>query len=219
MRVQANGLSAQQHIVHAVEAFKRIGDTIIRLRPMNVPAKNCSDESDSDLLIAIAAGNRRAFEELYLGYRRRLARFLSKFTQCRENIEEIINDTFMVVWRNANDFRFASQVSSWIFGIAYRTALKSIRRERNHSAARRFEECREQTVDPVLETEVQDWVMHGLDRLPGEQALALQLACHMGHSLVEIAEMTGAPIGTVKARMFHARQKLRRHLPTLGGRI
>ena len=185
----------------------------------HMPAKESSGESDSELLIAIAAGSRRALDELYLGYQRRLARFLSRFTQRRENIEEIINDTFMVVWRNANDFRNASQVSSWIFGIAYRTALKSIRRQKSHSAARSFDECREQTVDPVLETELQDWVMHGLNRLPDEQRLAMELACHMGHSLMEIAEITGAPIGTVKARMFHARQKLRQYLPTLGGGI
>jgi RNA polymerase sigma-70 factor (ECF subfamily) len=169
-------------------------------------------------LIAIVAGNHRALEQLYLGYRRRLARFLSRFTR-HENIEEIINDTFIVVWRNANDFRYASQVSSWIFSIAYRTALKSIRRQKKHSAARSLDESREQSIDPVLETEVQDWVMHGLNRLPDEQRLALELACHMGHSLMEIAEITGAPIGTVKARMFHARQKLRQYLPTLGGDI
>ncbi|HEY0799819.1 MAG TPA: sigma-70 family RNA polymerase sigma factor [Steroidobacteraceae bacterium] len=176
-------------------------------------------ESDSELLIAIAAGNRRALEELYLGYQRRLARFLSRFTRRHENIEEIINDTFMVVWRTANDFRRASQVSSWIFGIAYRTALKSIRRQKNHSDARSFDECREQSVDPGRETEIQDWVMHGLNRLTDEQRLAVELAFHMGHSLMEIAAITGAPIGTVKARMFHARQKLREYLPTLGGGI
>jgi RNA polymerase sigma-70 factor (ECF subfamily) len=185
----------------------------------NVPAKDFAKESDSELLIAIAAGSRGALEKLYLGYQRRLARFLSRFTHCHESIEEIINDTFMVVWRNAGDFRSASQVSSWIFGIAYRTALNSIRRQRSHPAARSFDECREQSVDPVRETEVQDWVMHGLKRLPDEQRLAMELACHMGHSLVEIAEITGAPIGTVKARMFHARQKLRQYLPILGGGV
>jgi RNA polymerase sigma-70 factor (ECF subfamily) len=186
---------------------------------MRVPATDCSRKPDSELLIAIAAGNRRALEELYLGYQQRLARFLWRFTHLHENIEEIINDTFMVVWSSANDFRFASQVSSWIFGIAYRTALKSTRRQQNHSAARSLEECPEQTVDPVLETEIKDWVWHGINRLPDEQRLALELACHMGHSPTEIAEITGAPIGTVKARMFLARQKLRRYLPTLGGGV
>jgi RNA polymerase sigma-70 factor, ECF subfamily len=189
----------------------------IKQRPMSVPVKNCFRESDGELLIAIAAGNCRALQELYLGYQGRLVGFLSRFTQRTENIEEIINDTFMVVWCNANEFRFASQVSSWIFGIAYRTALKSIRRQQNHSAARSLEECSEQSVDPVLEAEIQDWVTHGLNRLPDEQRLALELACHMGHSSVEIAEITGAPIGTVRARIFHARQKLRQYLPTLGG--
>jgi len=186
---------------------------------MAVPPKGSSSKSDSELLIAIAAGNCRALKELYLGYQGRLAGFLSRFTQRHENIEEIINDTFMVVWCNAIDFRFASQVSSWIFGIAYRTALKSMRRQQRHSGARSLEECPEQTVDPVLETEIQDWVTHGLNRLPDEQRLALELACHMGHSPTEIAEITGAPIGTVKARMFHARRRLRQYLPTLGGGI
>ena len=184
---------------------------------MSVPAKIFSRESDSELLSAVAAGDRHALKVLYLGYQPRVARFLLRFTRCRENIEEIINDTFMVVWRNADDFRGASQVSSWIFGIAYRTALKSIRWQKKHTAAGSFYEWLVQTVDPVLETEVQDWVMHGLNRLPYEQRLALELACHMGHSVLEIAKMTGAPVGTVKARMFHARLKLRQHLPTLGG--
>ena len=184
---------------------------------MSVPAKEISGESDSELLSAIAAGDRRALKVLYLGYQQRLARFLLRITQCRENIEEIINDTFMVVGRSAGEFRWESQVSSWIFGIAYRTALRSIRRQKNHSAARSFDEWLVQTVDPVLEAEVQDWVMHGLNRLPDEQRLALELACCMGYSLMEIADITDAPIGTVKARMFLGRQKLRQHLPALGG--
>ena len=189
---------------------------------MSVTAKGFSEtrdseRSDSELLIAIAAGNRRALDELYLCYQWRLARFLSRFTQCPENVEEVINDTFMVVWRHANEFRFASQVSSWILGIAYRTALKSIRRQKYRSAARSLDESPVQTVDPVLEAEIRDWVRTGLNRLPDEQRLALELACHMGYSLMEIADITDAPIGTVKARMFLARQKLRQQLPTLGG--
>jgi RNA polymerase sigma-70 factor, ECF subfamily len=191
----------------------------VRLPPMNAPAEGGSRESDTALLIAIGAGDRRALEKLYLDYRKRLARFLRRFTQSVQDIEEIINDTLMVVWCDANDFRFESQVSSWIFGIAYFTALKSIRRGKNRFASRGFDECPSQIVDPALETEVHDWVMDGLNRLPDEQALALQLSCHMGHSLVEIAKMTGTPVGTVKARMFYGRQKLRRHLSDSDHRV
>ena len=184
---------------------------------MSLPAKNSPKERDGALLVAIAAGDRPALEELYLSYHRRLARFLSRFTPRYENVEEIINDTFMVVWQSAKDFRHASQVSTWIIGIAYRTALKSFRRQKNHTVARSLEDIPEQTVDPAFDTEVSDWLQHGLSRLPIEQRLTLELAYHMGHSLQEIAAITACPVGTVKARMFHAREKLRQYLPTLSG--
>jgi RNA polymerase sigma-70 factor (ECF subfamily) len=184
---------------------------------MTLPVKNSPKERDNALLVAIAAGDRRALEELYLSYHRRLARFLSRFTPRYENVEEIINDTFMVVWQNAKDFRNASQVSTWIIGIAYRTALKSFRRQKNHSGTGSLEDYPEQTVDPTLDAEVHDWLTHGLNRLPTEQRLTLELAYHMGHSLEEIAAITDCPVGTVKARMFHAREKLRQYLPTLSG--
>src|ERR1700723_2228836 len=184
---------------------------------MTVPAKNSAKEHDTDLLVAVAAGSRQALEELYLSYHRRLARFLSRFTPRYENIEEIINDTFMVVWQSAKDFRNASQVSTWIFGIAYRTALKSVRRQKNHTAALSLDESPELTVDPEADAEVQDWVSHGLNCLTVEHRLTLELAYRMGHSLEEIAAITDAPVGTVKARMFHARRKLREYLPAIGG--
>jgi RNA polymerase sigma-70 factor (ECF subfamily) len=184
---------------------------------MTVSVKNSPRERDSALLVAVAAGDRRALEELYLGYHRRLSRFLARFTPRYENIEEIINDTFMVVWQSAKDFRNASQVSTWIIGIAYRTALKSLRRQKNHTAARSLDDYPEQTVDPTADTEINDWLTHGLNRLPVEQRLTLELAYNMGHSLEEIAVITECPVGTVKARMFHAREKLRESLPSLSG--
>jgi RNA polymerase sigma-70 factor (ECF subfamily) len=184
---------------------------------MNLHAKGSTVSNDRDLLCAVAAGDRRALEELYLGYHRRLTRFLSRFTPRYENVEEIINDTFMIVWQSAGDFRFASQVSSWIFGIAYRVALRCVRRQSRHSATVSLSEQQEPTSDPVLAAEMADWVDHGLNQLPIEQRLTLELAYTMGYSLEEIAAITEAPVGTVKARMFHARQKLRRCLPDMGG--
>jgi RNA polymerase sigma-70 factor, ECF subfamily len=186
---------------------------------MTLPAKNAPKASDRELLCRIAAGDRVALEELYLGYHRRLASFLSRFTTRYENVEEIINDTFMVVWQNANGFRNASQVSTWILGIAYRTALKSLRRQKNHASNLSLDKSPEPCIDPAADAEIRDWLSHGLDWLPLEQRLTLQLAYHMGHSLEEIAAITDVPVGTVKARMFHAREKLRHYLPRLGGGV
>lgn len=82
---------------------------------MKASTRRCSGRSDSELLIAAGTGDRLALEELYLGYQVRLARFLYGFTRRDVMVEEIINDTFVVVWHQANKFRFASQVSSCIF--------------------------------------------------------------------------------------------------------
>jgi RNA polymerase sigma-70 factor, ECF subfamily len=179
--------------------------------------KSSPKDSDNALLAAVAAGDRKALGELYLGYHRRLARFLTRFTSRYEDVEEIINDTFMAVWKSAGDFRHASQVSTWIFGIAYRTALKSLRRQKKHTGSDSLDDCPEPSSDPSLQAEVQEWLIHGLSRLPAEQRLTLELAYQMGHSLEEIAAITDTPVGTVKARMFHGRQKLRQYLPSIGG--
>jgi RNA polymerase sigma-70 factor (ECF subfamily) len=181
---------------------------------MQLSVKTMRERSDADCVAAIAAGDRRALEELYLAYHRRLVRFLARFMANFANVDEIINDTFMVVWSRAKDFRNASQVSTWIFGIAYRTALKALRQQPPTRAAH-AEEPAEQGFDPTAETEQRDWLSRGLALLPAEQRLTMALVYHMGYSLEEIAEITGTPVGTVKARMFHAREKMRRHLPAL----
>jgi RNA polymerase sigma-70 factor (ECF subfamily) len=176
-----------------------------------------SQERDQELLSAVARGDRRALDALYLSYHRRLARFLSRITSRYDYVEEIINDTFMVVWQQARAFRGASRVSTWIIGIAYRTALKSLRRNDGLLRAQSSESLPEGSVDPMAAAELRDWIAHAMSFLPPEQRLTLELAYHLGHSLDEIAEITGCPVGTVKARMFHAREKLRQSLPRLGG--
>ena len=162
-------------------------------------------------------GNCEAFQELYVKYRRRLAYFIARISWCHEDVEEIINDTFVIVWQSAGEFRHASQVSTWIFGIAYRKALKSLRRQRRHISNVRLEDAPEQSTDPMLEMETHDWLTRGLRQLPLDQRLALQLGYQVGLCLKEIAAITEVPIGTVKARQFHGRSKLQQYLPTLGG--
>src|ERR1700681_4991733 len=116
---------------------------------------------DEDLLRDVARGDRRALDTLYLGYHRRLARFLSRIAPRYETVEEIINDTFMVVWQHAKEFRGASRVSTWIIGIAYRIALKSLRRNDGLVRAQRFDSLPEPWVEPMKDDELRDWVAHG----------------------------------------------------------
>jgi len=186
---------------------------------LNIPAnaRQYSKQQDEELLSAVARGDNRALDTLYLGYHRRLARFVARISPRYETVEEIINDTFMVVWQHAKEFRGASRVSTWIIGIAYRIALKSLRGNDGLMRAQSSDTLPEESVDPTGFAELRDWIAHALNQLPLDQRVTMELAYHMGHSIDEIAHITGCPAGTVKARMFHAREKLRQHLPALGG--
>lgn len=177
----------------------------------------CSQPNDDEhrLLHAVAGGDRRAFEALFFSYFPRLSRFLSRFGQSRETVEEIVNDTFLVVWRRAGDFRGTSRVSTWIIGIAYRIALKSLRRDARFGSDEPPTE--EPNIDPWKNLEMQDWLLRALAQLPSEQRVVLELTYQFGLAVDEISVITGVPVGTVKTRMFHARQKLRTYLPQLAG--
>ncbi|CAM3562647.1 RNA polymerase sigma factor [Paracidovorax anthurii] len=177
---------------------------------------------DLALLREVAAGNRTALADLYRGYHRRLCQFLKRLTRRMDLIEEIINDCFWVVWQKADGFRGDSRVSTWIMGIAYRCGLKVLRQDGGLDTMEDLEDepaaFQAFATDPHEDHELRDWLAKGLEKLSVDQRLVLELAYANGHSLEEIAVITQAPLGTVKARMFHARLKLRNLLPALATR-
>ena len=149
--------------------------------------------------------------ELHGLYYRRVARFLARITRRHELVAEIINDTFMVVWEKAREFRGEARVSTWILGIAYRRGLSAVERE---SRARRDMLAAWSGEDGLTdgvteEADVTDSLRHALAQLPFEQRAALELAYYIGLSCEEIATAMQCPINTVKTRMLYARRKLR----------
>ncbi len=170
------------------------------------------------LLSRIATRDAQAMHELYLLYHRRLARFLMRLTSRYDLAEEIINDTFWVIWQHAADFRGASQLSTWIFGIAYRRALKTLKRVRPDLSTE-SDEALELTEEPWQQAELREWLGVALAKLPHEQRMVLELAYNVGHSCEEIAAIMQCPVNTVKTRMFHARRKLKGLLTSLAGAL
>src|ERR1700733_6048140 len=183
----------------------------------SMPARD--DRLDRELLQQIVAGETRALEHLYLEYYRRLLQFLSRLSSNREALEEAVNDTFWIVWKKAKDFRGGSRVSTWIMGIAWRCAMKALRRNSDASAAALAMSMPTelQYTETSATEERSEWLAHGLATLPFEQRATLELAYFVGHSCEEIASIMDCPVNTVKARMFQARIKLRNLLPKLGG--
>jgi RNA polymerase sigma-70 factor (ECF subfamily) len=181
------------------------------------PQPQTRDEIDRRLMERVAARDRESFRELYIEYHRRLSRFLMRLTRRYEITEEVINDTMWVVWRRAADFRGESRVSTWIFGIAYRRALKALRVGKVIMESVPIENEPLASFDELGAAELSEWVLSAMQKLPTDQRLVLEFAYGYGHSCEEIALIMDCPINTVKTRLFHARQKMRRLLPGLAG--
>ena len=96
----------------------------------NSDSSGLGNEAEADLLHRIASQDQYAFEVLYRIYYRRLTRFLDRITRRPQANEEVLDDTMFAVWRKAATFNGTSQVSTWIFAIAYRMALKALKRDR-----------------------------------------------------------------------------------------
>lgn len=195
--------------------------TLLELHEFNQgPAdpRQGADLRDRELIVRVARGDRDAFRELYLAYHRRLARFLTRLTHRREDAEEIISETLWIVWQRAGDFRDASRVSTWIMGIAYRRALKMIRRAATHQRAMLLESSHHEpfAADAVQAAADRQLLERGLAQLPLEQRLVLEFTYYMDRSCEEISEIMACPVNTVKTRMFNARRKLKSILAEAG---
>jgi RNA polymerase sigma factor (sigma-70 family) len=173
------------------------------------------DLHDVQLLRRVTEQDHLAFEALYRSFFPRLTRFLDRMTRNTVLIEEIVNDTMYVVWRKADSFDRTSKVSTWIFSIAYRTALKAFR-DIDVPVEEDFGQVEGDAAtepDSVIgQRQLQYCVSKAIDALPFEQRTVVNLAYYHGMGYQEIAETMDCPVNTVKTRMFHARKRLKSSL-------
>jgi RNA polymerase sigma-70 factor (ECF subfamily) len=177
-----------------------------------------ADVTDRMLLQRMSAGDRAALSVLYRGYHGRLCRFLSRLTRRPDIIDEVINDCFWIAWQKAGNFHGDSRVSTWLMGIAYRCGLKALR-QHGDEPVENNDLMEQLTPDDDMDEdrELRDWLSKGLDHLSADQRVVIELVYGVGHTLDDVAVIMQCPVGTVKARLFHARVKLRNVLPALAG--
>lgn len=176
--------------------------------------KICSqaEHIELQLLQGVRQGRRADFESLYRIYSPRLQRFLLQLMRHGDQVEEVLNDTMMVVWQRAETFENRSRLSTWIFGIAYRKALKSLNRLDFPQEGADADDH----VDPGPGPEQQFGLSQlrlRLHRALGELSVdhrAVVELCYL-HEMAygEIAQIVGCAPETVKTRMFYAKRRLR----------
>ncbi len=181
------------------------------------PSPRAQPDSRSDLrLIAlIGEGDSSAFHELYGKYRSRLARFLFNLVRHPHLVEEVLDDTMMVVWERGGSFKGESKLSTWIFAIAYRKAMRALLRYDEPVEDLEAENRESGQASPEEEygsSKVHGLLRKAMEELSPDHRAVVDLTYFHELGYREIAEILGCPVDTVKTRMFYARRHLRRCL-------
>ena len=168
---------------------------------------------ERNLIAETAAGNSKAFEQLYLLYFNRLYQFIFHVTRRQEYIEEIINDVMYVVWEKATTYNHTCRPSTWILGIAYLKSLKSaeqnlIREDRSAEFDDELDYFPDRGSQWISEVEVNNWLEVAFDKLSPDQRAVVEMTYYQGLHYHEISEIMQCPENTVKTRMFYARKIL-----------
>ncbi|HEU5296336.1 MAG TPA: sigma-70 family RNA polymerase sigma factor [Burkholderiaceae bacterium] len=164
------------------------------------------------LVRRIAERSLPAFDALYRDYHARLARFLERVTLRAVPVDELINDTMLVVWNRAATYNGQCKVSTWVFAIAYRKALKALKGVDEPVAddgahLRPSDEAGPE--EQRGQRELRAALLRAFDGLSADQRAVVDLTYFHGADYREIAQIVDCPVATVKTRMFHARRRLR----------
>lgn len=190
-------------------------------------------ERDVDQLLVERAqgGEKRAFELLVAKYQRKLARLISRIVRDPAEVEDVAQEAFIKAYRALPQFRGESAFYTWLYRIGVNTAKNYLvsqgRRaptstEKDAEEAETFEDAGQlrdiNTPESVLMSrQVAATVNAAMDRLPEELRTAITLREIEGMSYDEIAEFMDCPIGTVRSRIFRAREAIATELrPLLG---
>jgi len=167
-----------------------------------------------ELVARAARGDRAALRRLYDLYSPAAMAIAFRMMKNRPVAEEIVQDTFVEVWRRAREYDASrGTVSAWVATIARTRALDRLRAEGRLSAAKEkaAAEPEAPSVAPLelaVERQQRERVNAALQTLPAEQRTAIELAYYDGLTQREIAEKLGQPLGTVKTRVRLAMEKL-----------
>jgi RNA polymerase sigma-70 factor (ECF subfamily) len=188
-------------------------------------------EIDRQLVVRAQGGDKQAFNLLVEKYQRKLARLLSRFIRDPAEVEDVTQEAFIKAYRALPAFRGDSAFYTWLYRIGINTAknyLMAMGRRAPTSTEVEAEEAEgfeegEQLRDintpesALLTNEIAETVNKTIEQLPEELRTAIQMREIEGMSYEDIAKAMDCPIGTVRSRIFRAREAIAEQLrPLLG---
>jgi RNA polymerase sigma-70 factor (ECF subfamily) len=184
-----------------------------------------NDAPDDQLISALAQQDLSALETLYERYGKIAYSLAYRIVGERGAAEDVVQDAYLSVWRQAKSYkRERGSPRTWLMSIVHHRSIDKLRAHASGAATVPIEDVPEGHVEaPGVWQQVWadmrgDVVRQALERLPAEQKKSIELAYFSGYTQVEIAELMGVPLGTVKGRMRTGLQKLKSMLerPELG---
>ncbi|KAF1045807.1 RNA polymerase sigma factor RpoE [Xylophilus sp.] len=190
------------------------------------PSPPSAADSDLQLVERTVAGDQRAFELLVVKYQRRIERLIGRMVRDADLVEDIAQETFIRAYRALHQFRGDAQFYTWLYRIAVNTAKKALvelRRdpvisenalrgandEDDETSLWANELTSEETPETVLAAqEIAAAVNAAMEALPEDLRQAVTLREIEGLTYEEIAEAMNCPIGTVRSRIFRAREAI-----------
>lgn len=188
-------------------------------------------EIDQQLVERAQHGDKHAFELLVAKYQRKLGRLLSRFIRNPTEVEDVVQEAFIKAYRALPSFRGESAFYTWLYRIGINAAKNYLvsegRRpptttEFDSEEAEGFEDADQlrninTPENELMSKQVAETVNKAMDSLPEELKIAITMREIEGLSYEEIATMMNCPIGTVRSRIFRARETIAERLrPMLG---
>ncbi|MGP1628803.1 MAG: RNA polymerase sigma factor RpoE [Giesbergeria sp.] len=190
-----------------------------------VPAEPRAPDADFELVQRAVAGDQRAFELLVIKYQRRIERLIGRMVRDTDLVPDIAQETFIRAYRALHQFRGEAQFYTWLYRIAVNTAKKTLlglkrnpvvyegaapgNDEEDETSRPRHELTTDETPETVLAAkEIAQAVSDAMEALPADLREAVTLREIEGLSYEEIAQAMDCPIGTVRSRIFRAREAI-----------
>ena len=177
---------------------------------------------DAKLVARVQAGDKAAFDLLVLKYQRKILRLLSRMLRDQSEIEDVMQEAFIKAYRALPQFRGDSAFYTWLYRIAINTARNWMASQSRRPSSPSLHQSEDgETFDEIdnltdnntpesllASREIAESVNESIQALPAELRTAIVLSEIEGLSYEEIAQAMGCPIGTVRSRIFRAREAI-----------
>jgi RNA polymerase sigma-70 factor (ECF subfamily) len=194
-------------------------------RGVDTEAQAAQRLADEELMHLIRGGDPRAFAVVY--DRHCGSAFSLAYRMCgtRAAAEDVVQEAFLSLWRSGGRYDASrGSVRTWLLGITHNRSIDALRRATVHDRRRASDEGLEERFQAPDRTDVEvarreeaSEIAGAMAELPDEQSEVIRLAYFGGYTHTEIADILGAPLGTVKGRMRLGLEKLRGQLGGLAG--